>query len=68
MGDSAAGRRASGPKDDTEWPPEGKSPVLVKEAMGHSDIRTTMGYTHLAKEHLRALVEAPFAKREEAAS
>lgn len=27
--------------------------------MGHSDLRTTMGYTHLVKEHLRALVEAP---------
>jgi len=52
----------------TEWFAEGKSPVLVKEAMGHSDIRTTMGYTHLAKEHLRALVDAPVAKREEAVS
>jgi integrase len=30
--------------------------VLVKEALGHADLRTTMGYTHLAKEHLRALV------------
>ena len=29
----------------------------VKEALGHADLATTMGYTHLAKEHLRALVE-----------
>ncbi len=41
----------------TTWLAEGKSPVLVKEALGHADLRTTMGYTHLAKEHLRALVE-----------
>jgi integrase len=52
----------------TEWLAEGKSPVLVKEAMGHSDIRTTMGYTHLAKEHLRSLVDPPVAKRDEAVS
>ena len=36
---------------------EGKNPVHVKEALGHADLATTMGYTHLAKEHLRALVE-----------
>lgn len=41
----------------TTWLAEGRSPVLVKEAVGHADLRTTMGYTHLAKEHLRALVE-----------
>lgn len=41
----------------TTWLAEGKSPVLVKEALGHADLRTTMGYAHLAKEHLRALVE-----------
>ena len=27
----------------------------VKEAMGHADLRTTMGYTHRAREHLRSL-------------
>lgn len=42
----------------TTWIAEGRDVVLVKEAMGHSDLRTTMGYTHLAKEHLRALVES----------
>ena len=41
----------------TTWLAEGKNPVHVKEAMGHADLATTMGYTHLAKEHLRALVE-----------
>jgi integrase len=41
----------------TVWLAEGKSPALVKEAMGHSDLRTTMGYAHMAREHLRALVE-----------
>jgi integrase len=43
----------------TTWLAEGRDVVLVKEAMGHSDLRTTMGYTHLAKEHLSALVDAP---------
>jgi site-specific recombinase XerD len=43
--------------------------VLVKDAMGHSEIRTTMGYTHFAKEHLRALVDTtPGRKKEDAAS
>jgi integrase len=42
----------------TTWIAEGRDVVLVKEAMGHADLRTTMGYTHLAKEHLSALVEA----------
>jgi integrase len=41
----------------TTWLAEGRDVVLVKEAMGHSDLRTTMGYTHLAKEHLTALVD-----------
>ena len=43
----------------TTWLANGANPVHVKEAMGHSDLRTTMGYTHLAKEHLRALVDGP---------
>lgn len=30
--------------------------VKVKEAVGHADLRTTMGYTHLVREHLRSLV------------
>lgn len=41
----------------TTWIAEGKDVTLIKEAVGHADLRTTMGYTHLAKEHLRALVE-----------
>lgn len=43
----------------TTWLAEGRDVVLVKEAVGHSDLRTTMAYTHLVKEHLRALVEEP---------
>ncbi len=46
----------------TTWLADGKNPVHVKEAMGHSDLRTTMGYTHLSREHLRDLVEAPAKK------
>jgi site-specific recombinase XerD len=41
----------------TTWLAEGKNPVHLKEALGHSELRTTMGYTHLAREHLRSLVE-----------
>jgi site-specific recombinase XerD len=40
----------------TTWLAEGANPVHVKEAVGHSDLRTTMAYTHLAREHLHALV------------
>jgi site-specific recombinase XerD len=43
----------------TSWLAEGRNAVHVKEAMGHSDLRTTMGYTHLSKEHLRSLVDSP---------
>ena len=38
---------------------EGRSPTPVREAMGHADIQTTMGHTHLAREHVRSLTEAP---------
>jgi integrase len=41
----------------TTWLAEGQSAVLVKEAMGHWDLRTTMGYTHLTREHLAPLAE-----------
>ena len=41
----------------TTWLADARNPVHVKEALGHSDIRLTMGYTHLAREHLRSLVE-----------
>jgi hypothetical protein len=34
-------------------------PRLVTEAVGHSDLRTTMSYTHSAREHLRGLIDAP---------
>jgi site-specific recombinase XerD len=40
----------------TTWLASGGNPVHVKEAVGHSDLATTMKYTHLAREHLKALV------------
>src|SRR6266550_2562060 len=43
----------------TTWLAAGADVVKVKEALGHSDLRTTMGYTHLSREHLRTLVEQP---------
>jgi len=43
----------------TTWLAEEKNPVHVRDAVGHADLRTTMGYTHLVKENLRALVEEP---------
>lgn len=62
----AAAKRAKLPADfhlhdlrhrrATTWIAEGANPVHVKEALGHADLRTTMGYTHLAREHLRSLV------------
>jgi integrase len=45
----------------TTWLADDQALTKVKEAAGHSDIRTTMRYTHLAKEHLRSLV-APTVK------
>lgn len=41
----------------TTWLAEGKNVVHVKEALGHADLATTMGYTHMVPEHLRSLVE-----------
>jgi integrase/recombinase XerD len=41
----------------TTWLAEGRNVVHVREAMGHADLATTMGYTHLVPEHLRSLVE-----------
>jgi integrase len=43
----------------TTWLAEGKPAALVQEAMGHSSFQTTLGYKHLAREHLRALVAEP---------
>ncbi len=41
----------------TTWLGEGKSPVHVQQAMGHSALTTTMGYYKFLPAHLRALVE-----------
>lgn len=48
----------------TTWLGEGKSSALVKEAMGHSHIQTTLGYMHLVKKHLGALVEEDEGQKE----
>lgn len=63
----AARRRAKLPADlrqhdlrhrrVTTWLAEGANPVHVKEAVGHASLATTMKYTHLAREHLRSLVD-----------
>lgn len=42
----------------TTWLADNHSPALVQEAMGHADIKTTLQYTHLAREHLRSLVSS----------
>lgn len=41
----------------TTWLAGGHSPALVQEAMGHSSPTVTAIYTHLAREHLRALAD-----------
>ena len=41
----------------TTWLADGKNPVHVKEALGHSDLRVTMDYTHLVRENLVDLRE-----------
>ncbi len=41
----------------TTWLAAGGDAVKVKEAMGHADLRTTMGYTHLVRDNLPSLVE-----------
>jgi len=50
----------------TTWLAEGKDVVKVKEALGHADLKTTMGYTHLAREHLRDLVDSKYPVSEKA--
>lgn len=39
------------------WLAAGKGVTLVKEAVGHADLATTMRYTHLVKENLLSLVD-----------
>jgi site-specific recombinase XerD len=41
----------------TTWLAAGKAAHLVQQAMGHSDIRTTLAYYHFVPEHLRTLVD-----------
>lgn len=46
----------------TVWLAEGKPAHIVQKAMGHADLRTTLGYEHLVDEDLLQLVE-PAASR-----
>ncbi len=48
----------------TTWLEEGKPIHLVQQAMGHSDIKTTLGYYRFLKSHLRVLVEPGTADQE----
>lgn len=41
----------------TRWLAEGHSPALVRKAMGHADLSTTLQYEHLVKRDLRSMVE-----------
>jgi len=41
----------------TSWLAAGGNVAHVKEALGHSDLRTTMIYQHLSKQHLKSLVQ-----------
>jgi len=43
----------------TTWLAQQKSAALVQEAMGHADLRTTMGYKHLVPGDLSVLVDEP---------
>jgi integrase/recombinase XerD len=43
----------------TTWLAAGKDVAKVRQAVGHADLRTTMGYTHLVPAHLRDLVDEP---------
>jgi integrase len=43
----------------TIWIADERNVHQLQEAMGHSVIQTTMRYRHLAKRHVRALVDEP---------
>jgi integrase len=52
----------------TTWLAEGRNVVHVKEALGHASLATTMAYTHLADEHVAALLEPAPINRENRAT
>jgi integrase len=47
----------------TKWLAEGASVVHVQHAVGHANIATTQRYTHLADEHVDALLEHEAGRR-----
>lgn len=49
----------------TRWLAEGHSPALVRRAMGHTDLSTTLQYEHLVRKDLESLVPAEEEPREE---
>ena len=48
----------------TTWLAEGRNVVHVKQALGHAALATTMASTHLADEHVAALLEPTPINRE----
>jgi len=52
----------------TTWLSEGHSPVKVQKAMGHADLKTTMGYYTFVRSDLESLVEPGEAERQEVAA
>lgn len=51
----------------TTWLSEGHSAVKVQKAMGHSDLKTTMGYYTFVRSDLESLVEPGEAEKREVA-
>ena len=51
----------------TRWLAEGKPAHVVQRAMGHAQIRTTMGYYDFTDQHLTALVDGDVEAAEMAA-
>lgn len=51
----------------TTWLSEGHSPVKVQKAVGHSDLKTTMGYYTFVRSDLESLVEPHEAEKREVA-
>lgn len=43
----------------TTWLEDGHPAHIIQMALGHADLRTTMGYAHLTKNSLLQLVEDP---------
>lgn len=51
----------------TTWLSADRSPAKVQKAMGHSDLKTTLGYYKFVREDLKSLVEPDEAEKREVA-